>query len=323
MQDGFGRNIDYLRVSVTDKCNLRCVYCMPRGGVKLVRHSDMLSFEEALRICSSAARLGVRGVKVTGGEPLVRRGLIGFTRALKQTDGIKSVTLTTNGVLLADFLDELLQAGIDAVNVSLDTLNKDVFRAITRSDCFEQVMYSIRMAQEAGIPLKINSVPMRGVNEADIAPLAGLARQKDVHVRFIELMPLGLGSGILPVPQAEVASALERAFGILKKFDGRLGNGPASYYSAAGFAGKIGFISALSHSFCASCNRLRLTGTGLLKTCLSSDIGVDLKALIRAGGSDAEIDAAFRSAVMLKPAGHDFHTNGNQHTKKNMYSIGG
>jgi cyclic pyranopterin phosphate synthase len=296
---------------------------MPPNGVKQVRHSDMLSFEEALRICSAAARLGVRGVKVTGGEPLVRKGLIGFIRALKQSAGIENVTLTTNGILLADFLDELLRAGIDAVNVSLDTLNKDVFRAITRSDGFEQVMYSIRMAQEAGIPLKINAVPMRGVNEADIVPLAELARQKDVHVRFIELMPLGLGAGILPVPQAEVASALERAFGILKKFDGRLGNGPASYYSAAGFDGKIGFISALSHSFCRFCNRMRLTGTGLLKTCLSSDIGVDLRALIRTGGSDAEIDAAFRSAVMLKPTGHDFHTSGNQHAKENMYSIGG
>jgi cyclic pyranopterin phosphate synthase len=321
MQDGFGRNIDYLRVSVTDKCNLRCVYCMPPDGVKQVRHSDMLSFEEVLRICSAAARLGVGRVKVTGGEPLVRRGLVSFIRALKQNAGIKNVTLTTNGILLADFLDELLRAGMDAVNVSLDTLNEGVFRAITRSDSFGQALYSICAAQKAGIPLKINAVPMRGVNEADIVPLAELARQKDVHVRFIELMPLGLGAGILPVPQAEVMSVLERAFGILKKFDGRLGNGPASYYSAAGFDGKIGFISALSHSFCRSCNRLRLTGTGLLKACLSSDIGVDLKALIRAGGSDAEIDAAFTSAVMLKPAGHDFHTN--QHAKKNMYSIGG
>ncbi|MDR0663826.1 MAG: GTP 3',8-cyclase MoaA [Spirochaetaceae bacterium] len=321
MQDGFGRNIDYLRVSVTDKCNLRCVYCMPPDGVKQVRHSDMLRFEEVLRVCSAAARLGVCGVKVTGGEPLVRRGLTGFIRALKQSACLKNVTLTTNGLLLSGFLDELLEAGIDAVNVSLDTLNKDVFRAITRSDGFEQVLYSIHAAQEASISLKINAVPMRGVNEADIVPLAELARQKNVHVRFIELMPLGLGARILPIPQAEVKAALTQAFGTLEKFEGRLGNGPASYYSAAGFAGKIGFISALSHSFCGSCNRLRLTGTGLLKTCLSSDIGVDLKAVIRSGGSDAAIDAAFRSAVMLKPAGHDFHTN--QHVKKNMYSIGG
>jgi cyclic pyranopterin phosphate synthase len=284
----------------------------------------MLSFEETLRICSVAARLGVDRVKVTGGEPLVRRGLTGFVRAVKHTAGIKTVTLTTNGLLLDDFLDELLEAGIDAVNVSLDTLNEAVFRRITRSDGFEQVMRSIYRLLEACIPLKINAVPMRGVNEADIVPLAELARKKEISVRFIELMPLGLGASLSLVPQAEVMKTLERAFGLLQKFDGRLGNGPASYYGAAGFEGKIGFISALSHNFCGSCNRLRLTGTGLLKPCLCDDISVDLKEIIRGGGGDAEIAAAFHSAVTLKPARHDLCANsGKRHIKKTMYSIGG
>ncbi|MDR3355883.1 MAG: GTP 3',8-cyclase MoaA [Spirochaetaceae bacterium] len=326
MQDGFGRTIDYLRVSVTDKCNLRCIYCMPPGGVEWVPHREMLTFEELLRICASAAGLGISKVKVTGGEPLVRRGLTGFIRALKRTEGIGSVTLTTNALVLGDFLEELTGAGIDAVNVSLDTLNEDVFRYITRTDGFGKVMRSVNMVREAGIPLKINCVPMRGVNEDDIVPLAEFARHERTAVRFIELMPLGPGANMEAVSEAEIFELLRRAFGELRPFDGRLGNGPASYYSAAGFAGKIGFISAVSHGFCGACNRLRLTGAGLLRPCLASDAAVDMKAVLRGGGDEGAIAGALRTAAMLKPVRHDFHqTDGynKRHGKKNMSGIGG
>jgi cyclic pyranopterin phosphate synthase len=331
MQDGFGRTIDYLRVSVTDKCNLRCIYCMPPEGVEWVPHSEVLSFEETLRICGVAAALGVSKVKVTGGEPLVRRGLTAFIRSLKRTPGIESVTLTTNALVLCDFLNELVDAGLDAVNISLDTLDADVFRCITRSGGFENVLRAIDMARRARLAIKINCVPMRGINEGDIVPLAELARHEKMAVRFIELMPLGLGANLAPVPEVEIFERLQQALGALRTFDGRLGNGPAAYYSAAGFAGKIGFISAISHGFCGACNRLRLTGTGLLKPCLASDAGVDLKAILRGGGGgggDEAISKALSAAALLKPMRHDFYQgSGNkqhsQHEKKNMFRIGG
>jgi cyclic pyranopterin phosphate synthase len=323
MQDGYGRIINYLRVSVTDKCNLRCVYCMPPEGVERTPHDQILSFEETLRICAAAAGLGINKIKITGGEPLVRRGLASFIHSLKHQRNIKTVTLTTNGLTLSDFLKELLDAGLDAVNISLDTLNNTCFRRITRSNDLQKVIHSIEDACKTQLTIKINCVPMRGVNENDIVPLAELARQTEIIVRFIELMPIGLGSDFSPIPQDEIFEQLQSAFGVLTPSDEQFGNGPAAYYSAAGFIGKIGFISALSHNFCGMCNRLRLTGTGLLKPCLSSDAGIDLKAIIRDGGGDAEIADAIRAAVMAKPARHNFRSDNNQHKKKNMFRIGG
>jgi cyclic pyranopterin phosphate synthase len=298
---------------------------MPPEGVEWMPHSEVLTLEETQGICAAAATLGVNKIKVTGGEPLVRRGLTTFIRSVKRTPGIESVTLTTNAVLLDDFLDELVDAGIDTVNISLDTLDADVFRYITGSDGFEKVLRSIDMARAARLAVKINCVPIRGINEGDIVPLAELARHEKTAVRFIELMPLGLGANLTPIPHAETFERLERALGILRAFDGRLGNGPASYYSVEGFAGKIGFISAVSHSFCGACNRLRLTGTGFLKPCLASDVGIDLKAIVRGGGDDEAIAEAIRVAVTLKPMRHDFYQgNGNnRHKKKNMFRIGG
>ncbi|MDR0382748.1 MAG: GTP 3',8-cyclase MoaA [Spirochaetaceae bacterium] len=323
MKDRFGRTIDYLRVSVTDRCSLRCLYCMPPEGAEMTAHGEILSFEEILRVCAAAAELGVRKFKVTGGEPLVRRGIVPFVRALKRVAGVGNVTLTTNGVTLGDFLDELLDAGVDAVNVSLDTLNEAVFRRVTRSDNFEKALRSVYAARNTLLALKLNCVPVRGINEDDIVPLAELARERGTAVRFIELMPLGLGAKLSPVPREEIFDRLQRAFGVLTPSEERLGNGPAEYYSVAGFTGKIGFISALSHNFCGRCNRLRLTGTGLLKPCLSSDAGVDIKAVLRKGGDEAAVKRAVRAAVMLKPARHDFSANNGKHETKNMFRIGG
>ncbi|MDR0410325.1 MAG: GTP 3',8-cyclase MoaA [Spirochaetaceae bacterium] len=342
MQDGFGRHIDYLRISVTDRCSLRCVYCMPPEGVKLARHADMLSLEEILKVCEAAARLGINKFKITGGEPLERRGLTSFIHSLKRQSGVKTVTLTSNGAALCGFLDGLQKAGLDAVNISLDTLRPAVFRRITRSDGLENTLRAIEDVRKTPLALKINCVPLRGVNEDDIVPLAMFARHPAVTVRFIELMPLGLGAAFSPVPQDEVFARLRGAFGGLTPCGGPPGNGPASYYSAAGLAGKIGFISALSRSFCASCNRLRLTSMGLLKPCLSSDLSVDLKSALRGGGRGSvagggaganaadipadcmeKIEEAIRAAVMIKPAGHDFHAGGSRHKNKDMFRIGG
>jgi cyclic pyranopterin phosphate synthase len=313
---------------------------MPQEGVEWVPHTEVLSFEEHLRACSAAASLGISRVKVTGGEPLVRRGLRGFIGALKRMSGIGAVSLTTNGLLLGGALESLVEAGLDAVNISLDTLRESVFRRLTGSDGFREVMRSVEAALSAqsgqaasgrgssahSLSVKINCVPIRGINEADIVPLALLARDNRVCVRFIELMPLGLGASLRPVPGTEVFARLSEALGDLRQSDGRLGNGPAVYYEVPGFAGKIGFISALTHRFCQSCNRIRLTGTGLLRPCLASAESVDIKMIMRGGGSDSELAEAFREAIRRKPARHDFgadESGGAAHTGKRMYKIGG
>jgi cyclic pyranopterin phosphate synthase len=325
MVDPFGRTLDYLRVSVTDRCNLRCVYCMPPSGVESKPHDSILRFEETLRLCTIFASLGIRRIKVTGGEPLVRRGIAPFIQSLKDLPGIERVSLTTNGLLLNSYLDE--GAGIpDAVNISLDTLDRERFKKITLHDGLDVVLKAIENTLEKSIPLKINCVPIRGLNEADLVPLAALAKEKNIAVRFIELMPIGYSGGLEPVPGSEVYRLLENAFGPLRPFTGIPGGGPARYYSADGFTGKIGFISPLSHGFCETCNRLRLSSEGVLKPCLSSDLGKDLRGPLRAGASDEELIRAIRGLVSQKPKSHNFLSFCNappaEHTS-GMFRIGG
>ncbi|MDR1248672.1 MAG: GTP 3',8-cyclase MoaA [Treponema sp.] len=316
MIDPYGRIIDYLRVSVTDRCNLRCVYCMPAEGVPWKPHAEILSFEEILRLCGVMAGMGLRKVKVTGGEPLARKGLAPFIAKLRAVPGIEQATLTTNGLLLEDFLDEAGGAALDGVNVSLDTLDRERFCALTRSApgsfAAEKgppaILRALDRAQSLGIPVKINCVPLRGFNEADLAGIAALARDADRAVRFIELMPLGSGASMEPIPGAELAALLERSFGPLAPFGGKLGNGPAAYFSLPAFAGKIGFINAVTEGFCENCNRLRLSSGGVLTPCLSSEGGMDLLPLLRFGASDGELRAAVTELVALKPPSHNFST---------------
>ena len=315
IRDSFGRTLDYLRVSVTDRCNFRCVYCMPPEGVQWKPHEAMLSFEEILRLCRIMAELGIRKIKITGGEPLVRRGTAGFLKNLKALLGIEKVTLTTNGTLLGAFLDEAETLGIlpDGVNISMDALDKKRFSNLTRMENIEpgEILRHMDRLLDKGIPVKINCVPVLGYNEEDILPIAALAKQKNIAVRFIELMPLGSAAVLKSIPGSEIAEVLEKAYGRLTPFPGvqgceaSLGNGPALYYSLQGFAGKIGFINAVSHGFCESCNRMRLTSEGYLKLCLSSDLGVDLKTPLRSGAPDAELARAITEAAAKKPA---FHT---------------
>ena len=313
--DAFGRKCNYLRISVTDRCNLRCVYCMPPEGVEWKRHEDILTFEEILRIVRIMAGLGVQNVKVTGGEPLLRRGLPLFLEQLNHVSGINKVTLTTNGILLGAFLDEADKNGyavVDGVNISLDALDSERYRKVTRCENLQELktgsvtlLYLIDRLLEKQITVKINCVIIRNLNEEEIFPLALLAKDKNIIVRFIELMPFGSGAGLQPVSGAEAALQIEKAFGILTPFEGVSGSGPAVYYSLPGFAGKIGFINAVTHGFCETCNRLRLTSDGFLRLCLSSELGVDLRKLLRSGIDDKEIVHIITEVVTRKPR---FHT---------------
>ncbi len=306
MTDGQKRSIDYLRVSVTDRCNLRCVYCMPAEGVEPVSHGEILTFEEILRVCRCAAALGVRKIKLTGGEPLVRRGIVELVRGIKALDGIEQVTMTSNGILLGDMAQALAEAGLDAVNISLDTLDPIDFKKITRREGVEKVVEAIGRSVSAGLRVKINCVPAREFGESQIPMIALLAKERPVDVRFIELMPIGLGSAFTGIPAQEIRSVLERNFGPLVPYGGIRGNGPASYFSLEDFQGEIGFISAVSDRFCACCNRVRLTATGFLKLCLHYDRGIDLRGLLRGGISDEALTRAMEQGIRNKPLSHHF-----------------
>lgn len=326
MIDGVGRTIDYVRLSVTDRCNLRCVYCMPEEGVENISHDRILRFQEILRICQVLASKGIRKVKLTGGEPLVRKGIVSLITEIKKIPGIDSVTITTNGVLLEEMYDELVEAGIDAITVSLDSLDPEVFRQITRRDEAERVKRGISAAIEKNrVPLKINCVPVVGVKEQKLTELAELARNHPVHVRFIEMMPIGLGSSFPFVKEEDLKAVLEKTLGPLTPCEEVLGNGPCRYYSVEGFQGKIGFISAVSHKFCSQCNRIRLTAEGFLKTCLQYDCGVELKPAIAAGCSDEELENMIEKALQEKPAGHNFGSESafEGRDRRGMSQIGG
>lgn len=324
MIDGNGRKIDYIRISLTDRCNLRCVYCMPEGGVSAVKHQDILTFEEILVLAKKFASMGFRKVKLTGGEPLVRKGVPGLVKSLKEISGIEQVTITTNGILLSEVMHDLVEAGIDGINISLDTLNKQVFESITRRSSFDKVWEGFLTAlQYPQIPLKINCVPM-GLENQNVLQLAELARKYPVHVRYIEMMPIGLGKQFAFCSEESLLQELRKRYGDCLLYEKTLGNGPGHYYEFPGFQGKIGFISAISHKFCASCNRVRLTSQGYLKTCLQYDIGTDLRALIREGANDEVLCKAIEDAIRRKPVGHQFHQHVSEHEEELIMSqIGG
>ncbi len=324
MIDRTGRRIDYLRISVTDRCNLRCRYCMPETGIPSVSHSEILSYDEIERIVSCAAGLGISKIKITGGEPLVRKNCPRLIRQLKAIPGIEHITLTTNGVLLAEQISELAEAGLEGVNISLDTLDPETFRTITRRDGLEQVLSGMDAAVNfPGIRVKINCVPME-INREEYARLALLAKNRPVDVRFIEMMPMGYGKQYPVIDEPAVIGILEKEFGPLTENTEARGFGPAHYYSIENFTGRIGFISALSHKFCSSCNRVRLTSDGFLKQCLQYPDGTDLKSLIRRGCSDAELKETMEKTISGKPKSHQFGQDvSGSSEKKTMSQIGG
>lgn len=324
MKDGQGRIIDYLRVSVTDRCNLRCVYCMPPEGVAWIPHGDILTYEQILHLCRVFSGLGLRRVRLTGGEPLARKGLDRLVAGLKAIPGIDHVAVTTNGTMLADQLPGLLAAGLDAVNISLDTLDREQFASIARRDALDRVLEGLRAALAVpGLTVKLNCVPTAD-NQDQWVPLAELARTRRLAVRFIELMPIGLGGSMPGVAEADLRRRLEEALGPLEPCEADPGGGPCRYFRPAGFTGKIGFISAMTHQFCATCNRVRLTATGFLKTCLQYEKGVDLKPLLSGSGDDVALAAAIQAAIAEKPVGHHFGQAGQgQDERHNMNQIGG
>ncbi|MFA9466036.1 MAG: GTP 3',8-cyclase MoaA [Velocimicrobium sp.] len=328
MKDQYGRKIDYLRISVTDRCNLRCQYCMPEEGVTSIGHNKILTFEEIELLCRCVSRLGIRKIKLTGGEPLVRKGFARLVGTIKALPNIEEVTLTTNGILLEDYLDELKEAGLDRINISLDTLNRDKYLHITRGGDLDRVLRAIKKACMMGFQsIKINSLIMKGWNEDEIVSLAGIAKEYPVSVRFIEMMPIGNGSKFYPVYQEEILKRLEDAYGELHKCSEKMGNGPASYYEMDGFLGKIGFISAVSHEFCNDCNRIRLTADGNLKLCLQYKNLLNVKELIERGTDEEQLTEIIRMAIFLKPRKHDFRGLSLEDLEdketKNMAQIGG
>lgn len=324
MLDRYGRNINYLRISLTDRCNLRCVYCMPEEGIHQIPRTEILDTDEIVRVCRAASELGISKIKLTGGEPLVRRICIPLVKELKALPGISQVTLTTNGILLAEQLPELMEAGLDAVNISLDTLAAETFERITRRNALSQVLQGMEKALSyPSLKVKVNCVPTFQ-SEADLIQIAGLARANPLHVRFIEMMPIGLGKEFAARGEEQIKALLEKEYGEMIPTKETLGNGPCHYYTLENFQGRIGFISALSHKFCDSCNRVRLTSTGFLKGCLQFENGADLKALIRGGCSDETLKAAIEKVIYEKPAGHNFQEKkkGNEESHI-MAQIGG
>ncbi|MBC7228495.1 MAG: GTP 3',8-cyclase MoaA [Thermoflexales bacterium] len=306
--DAYERPIQYLRVSVTDRCNLRCVYCMPEEGVAKFSHQDILRNEEIVRIVRIAVETGFVHIRLTGGEPLVRKGIVDLVAELARIPGLDDLSMTTNGILLRPYAEELARAGLRRINLSLDTLRPERFRQITRWGNLEDVLAGREAALAAGLrPVKINMVVVRGLNDDEVVDMAQKTLEPDWHVRFIEVMPLGAGvhwSGDGVVPAAEIRARIEEALGPLTPVHGEVGIGPARYYRLPGAAGTVGFISAVTEHFCHFCNRLRLTSDGRLLPCLLSSATIDLRTPLRNGATDEELRALFLQAVVAKPRGH-------------------
>lgn len=325
MRDQTGRTIDYMRISITDRCNLRCRYCMPYG-VESLPMRELLTYEEIEEVCRQGAALGIRHLKVTGGEPLVRKGCCGLMGRLLRIQGIEAVTVTTNGILLKENLDGLLEAGVRAVNVSLDTLDRAEYEAITGFDGLERVLSGIEAACRAGLQVKINavSVDWRGDGNGCFRELAGLAKDYPVDVRFIEMMPIGYGKQFKTIDHRTLIEAAKREFPGIQPDDGVHGYGPAVYFRVPGFQGGLGFISAIHGKFCAGCNRVRLTSTGYLKPCLCYESGTDLRSILR--GPDFtgdQLRRAMEAAIYAKPQAHCFERPEAVTETGNMIQIGG
>ncbi len=311
-RDAYNRPLQYLRVSVTDRCNLRCLYCMPEEGISLLPPQEILRYEEIVRIVRVAVEAGFIHIRLTGGEPLVRKGIVELVRELGRIPGLGDLSMTTNGVLLGRLAEPLARAGLRRVNISLDTLRPDRFHLITRRGSLEDVLEGRRAALEAGlVPVKTNMVVVRGLNDDEVVEMARLTMEPDWHIRFIEVMGLGAGAhwtGDGVVPSAEVRARIERALGPLRPVRSEAGVGPARYYSLPGARGTIGFISPVTEHFCHACNRIRLTSNGHLLPCLLSNHAVDLRTPLRAGASDKELHDFFLQAIGAKPRGHTLAT---------------
>jgi cyclic pyranopterin phosphate synthase len=326
MEDQFGRTIDYLRISITDRCNLRCLYCMPPEGIRVKPKSDILRLEEILHVARVALQLGIDKFRLTGGEPLLRRGIIPFIQALTLLPGVADLSATTNGVLLTRMAGQLRDAGVRRLNISLDTLDQEKFRQMTRGGDFQQVWGGIMAALDAGFePVKLNVVALNHFNDQEWAGFARLTYEYPIHVRFIEIMPVGSSwelAGTHFAASRQVRERIEQALGSLRPAEEVIGCGPASSWRLPGAQGTIGFIDAVSSHFCDRCNRLRLTADGKLRPCLHDQREVELLQSLRSGAGDAELQDLFRDALLLKPANYHQAT-GAPADGRGMCQIGG
>ncbi|MDR2590665.1 MAG: GTP 3',8-cyclase MoaA [Oscillospiraceae bacterium] len=315
MEDNFGRNIHYLRLSVTDKCNLRCIYCMPEMGVTKLCHEDILTIEEIAEIVQAAADCGINKIRITGGEPLVRKGIINICRQIAATKGIQEVCLTSNGILLPKFVKELKEAGVNRLNISLDSLNSETYKEITRRDLFDEAMIGVKTVIDAAFDsIKINTVLIGGVNDKDILEILELTKKHNVNVRFIEIMPIG-----------ECASWVDGRFisaDYVKTLAPQLyevgTDGVSKLYKLPDGQGTVGLISPISSHFCPTCNRIRITADGMLKPCLHSHEEVSIKGL-----KGKELVETIRNAIYNKPKKHELNEDGQSQSQRNMNKIGG
>ena len=323
--DGMGRKIVNLRISVTDRCNFRCTYCMPADNVEFMDRSHLLSFEEITRIVGVVSKMGIFRLRLTGGEPLLRKDLPQLVKMLSNVEGIEDVAMTTNAFFLKDHAQSLWDAGLKRLNISLDALDKEKFTHVNRRDCLEEVLAGMKAARETGFPIKVNAVAMKNFSETEIVRLVEMGRSEGFEIRFIEFMPLDadqtwerdkvlLGHEILDI--------INKKFELIPIQDS-LEIGPASEYRFADGKGKIGIITAVSNPFCDYCNRIRMTADGKLRTCLFSTNEHNLKELIRANGTDADIEQRIREALVTKEPGHKINLDDFERPTRAMHAIGG
>ena len=323
MKDKFGREIDYLRVSVTDKCNLRCIYCMDDKDNTFLKNDDKLTDDEIYRIVKESSELGIKKVRITGGEPLVRPNLVKLISRINSISGIEEIYLTTNGILLADMIDELAANGLKGVNISLDSLKEERFNKLTRLGKLNKVLESIDKATALGIKVKLNTVIVNDINKDEIIDFVNLTKEKNIDVRFIELMPIGVAINYKGVTNEEVLKVISENYSNYEEVVRSKSSGPASYIKLKDAKGKIGFISAISNCFCENCNRIRLTPEGFLKQCLHFDYGIDLKSKLRAGINDEELKKIIFDNIYDKPEKHHFMESCDNKENKYMNQIGG
>lgn len=323
MLDRYGRVINYLRISVTDRCNLRCCYCMPEG-VQDVGLKNILTFEEIWEIVRTGVSLGITHIRITGGEPLVRKGCVDLIRGIREIPGVETITMTTNGVLLGNYGKQLKEAGVDGVNISLDTLDPEEFYKITGKRKLQEVLAGIRAAKTAGLPVKLNAVNRK---ELDPIPMVRYAQEENLPLRFIEMMPVGYGKKYVGRSNEELRETLEAVCGKAECMTNReelsrMGSGPAVYYQFSDLKVPVGFISAIHGKFCDTCNRVRLTAEGYLKLCLCYDEGEDLRRVLREGEKE-NLRTIMEQTIFRKPAAHCFEHPAEMTETHEMVKIGG
>lgn len=322
MKDKFGRTVDYIRISLTDRCNLRCVYCMPAKGSSFFETEDKLTNEEVLKIVKSSAKLGIRKVRLTGGEPLVRNDINDLIEKINQIEGIEEIALTTNAMLLEEKLEFLCKNGLKSLNISLDTLDEEKFKEITRGGDIHKVFRSIDKALKLGMKIKINTVVIEDINKDEILELVQFTKDKKIDLRFIELMPIGEGKKFIGVSNEEIFKTIENSKLNMEILERNKKDGPAKYIKIEGYVGKIGFISAMSNCFCEDCNRIRITTDGMLKQCLNWKSDINLKQIVRKD-SEEKLLESIKDGIYNKPEKYLFNEEDTNEEVRNMNEIGG